>query len=363
MKLSGWQMICTIVTIEFVMAVWLRISPAIEISNQDAWLSIIIGGILAAAITFLVVRLSLLHPNQSLTVFSQKLLGKWLGRIIVLPYFTAWYILAGDVLRSFADFIHLILLNNTPVWIIMLLMTGLMTYMTYSTGITGIGRFCEIAGPITILVFIFSLILNVGNTEWHLMLPVYSDSGWRNIIKASYAPASFFGETFVLLVIVSFMQNPKKALSTSMLSVGITVFMVLTATIMVLLVFGPSVSAKLRFPYFMLVRSINIFNFVQNLDIFIVFIWVFGVFAKISFYLFITSYELANLSKTRNWRKMIWFSVPMIFIIALLIPNESTIVVLQELWRLIVIPVCAIGIPLLLWIVSMIKRRKPAAIS
>ncbi|WP_308639478.1 GerAB/ArcD/ProY family transporter [Paenibacillus silvisoli] len=357
MKLTRLQLFWIVATIEIVMAVWLRISPAIAAAKQDAWLSMLAGGLMGLAITFLVVHLSMMHPDESLAEYSQKLLGKWLGKLVILPYLTAWFILAGDVLRTFADFVHLILLDSTPVWIIMLMMLALMIYMTLNGGISGIARFCEIAGPITVGALIFSFLLNLSNIEWHQIKPVYADSGWQAIAAASYPPASFFGESFMLLVLVSYMQKPRKAMSASILGVGITVIFVLAATVMVLLVFGPDVSAKMRFPYFMLVRTIDIFNFIQNLDIFVLFIWVFGVFAKMSFYLFLTSSEMARSTRIPNWRKLVWFSAPLIFVIAALIPNENTIEFLQKLWRLIVIPLCAIGIPLLLWIVTLVRKE------
>ncbi|MDQ1914057.1 endospore germination permease [Paenibacillus sp. GD4] len=355
--MTGVQIFWIVVTIEVVMAVWLRIAPAITTSKQDAWLSMLVGGFMGIGVTFLAVRVSMLHPGQSLAIFSQKLLGKWLGRLIVLPYVAAWYLLAANVLRTFGDFVHLILLDKTPVWMIMLLMTILMTYITYYCGIQGIARFCEIVGPIIILTLVISFILNVRNVEWKQIFPIYFDSGWSQILQGSYAPASFFAESFMLLVIVSYMQNPKHALSRSMYSMGAVIFMVIAATFMVLLVFGPNVAAKLRFPFFMLVRSIDILNFIQNLDIFVIFIWVFGVYAKLSFYLCITSSELANCIHVKDWRKVIWVGAPMIFIISCFIPNESTIEFLHELWRILVIPLCGVGIPLLLWIITAVQKK------
>jgi spore germination protein KB len=357
LKISGSQLFWIVATIEVVMTIWLTITPAIEISKQDAWLSMLVGGVIGLAITYLVVHLSIIHPNQTLVEFSQALLGKWFGRMIVLPYFIAWYTLSAVVLRSFADFIHLIALDRTPVWIIMILMLGLMTYLTYSGGITGIGRFSQIAGPILFLTIFVSFILSLGNVRWHQLLPVYADSGWLNILKGSLSPASFFGESFMLLVIVSFMHNPQKAPSRSMLGVGITAFMVLTATIMVLLVFGPNFSANLRFPYFLLIRSIDILNFIQNVDLLVIFVWIFGVFVKLSLYLFITSYEIANWFNVKDWRRIIWFGAPAIYMMALFIPNEAILNLYPKLWEFGIIPVCGIGIPLLLWIISVVKKK------
>ncbi|SDN50896.1 spore germination protein KB [Paenibacillus sp. yr247] len=356
MKLSGSQLVWIIVT-EVCAIIGIRISPAIVISQQDTWLSILVGGVIGAALTFLVVHLSILHPNQTLTQFSQSLLGKWLGRMIVLPYLVAWYLFCAGLLREFPGFLQPVLIDRTPLWIMILLLLSLMISLTYSSGITGIGRCCEIIGPVIIFVLIVSFILNVGNADWHQLLPVFSDTGWVNILKGSLGPAFWFPGPFTLLVIIAFMQNPRKALSKSLLGVGLTVFMVFIATLMVLMVFGPNLSAHLRFSYFMYVRTIDILNFIQSVDVFFMFIWIFGVTAQLSLYLFVVSYEMANWFNVKDWRKMIWFSASAIFIIAMLIPNETAFTSYDKFWTSVIFPVCGIALPLILWIISVVKKK------
>ena len=346
-----------VATVEVVMEVWLRISPAIGVSKAGRLDIDADRGHYGDRLN-LSVRSSWHAPSgQTLVQYSQTLLGGWLGRVIVLPYFVAWYTLSIDVLRSFADFIHLIILDRTPVWLVISLMVALMAYITYTGGITGIGRFCEIAGPLTILTLIVTFILNVGNMKWNQITPVVYDSGWATLLKGSFEPASFFGETFMLLTIVSFMEKPQKALSRAMLGMGITILTVSSATFMVLTVLGPNLAASLRFPYFIIVRSINILNFVQNVDIFVIFIWVFGVFVKLSLYLFITSYEAAKWLNVKNWRKLIGFGAPLMAISAILVPNQTYIPIYQKIWELAIIPVCGIGIPLILWGISVAKKK------
>ncbi|WP_317979562.1 GerAB/ArcD/ProY family transporter [Paenibacillus glycanilyticus] len=357
MKITGWQLFWIVATAEVVMAVWLRISPAVKIAEQDAWLSMLLACLLGGAITVLVVKVGMLHPGQSLAQFSRELFGPWLGKIVTLPYFTAWFILSGDVLRSFADFLHLVLLDKTPVWVLMAMILVAAIYLTGTSGIKGIGRFCEIAGPLTILTLLVSFLLNATNAKWINLLPVVGDASLTEIVSASFAPTSFLAESFMVLVLLSFVSNPKHIVRKALASIWLTGGMLILSTLMVLMVFGPTVAQELRFPYFMLVRSINILNFIQNVDILVIFIWIFGVFAKMSLYLFITSYELAQSFRIKSWKRLFWFTAPLIYIIALAIPNEAAIMTLQRLWETIVIPVCAIGIPIGLWIMTSAKRK------
>jgi spore germination protein KB len=357
MVVSGSQLFWIIVTTEVIAMLGLRISPAILMAKQDAWISMLAGGGLGMLLTALTVNLSKLHPKQTVTQFSQALLGKWLGRVISIPYLLVWSLLTAGLLRSFSDFLHLILVDRTPLWMIMLLLTGLMVYMTYSAGITGIGRYCELMGPIIVITLFGSFVLNAGNIDLHHLLPVYSDSGWMNIAKGSLGPAFWYPGPFSLLVIPAFMPNLRKALSRSLLGCGVTVLMLTIATLMVLLIFGANLSSQTRFPYFMYVRTIDIFNFIQNVDIFIIFIWIFGVTAQLSLYLFMFSYEASQWVLVKDWRKIVWFAAPGVYIIAMMIPNETILSQYDKLWVNMVFPVCGILIPMLLWCITAFKNR------
>ena len=107
----------------------------------------------------------------------------------------------------------------------------------------------------------------------------------------------------------------------------------------------------------MYVKTIDILDFIQNVDIFIIFVWIFGVTAQLSLYLFVANYETAQWFHVKNWRRIIWYSTPVIFIMAILIPNETSLAIYDKFWVSVIFPVCGIGIPLLLWIVSVVKKK------
>lgn len=61
---------------------------------------------------------------------------------------------------------------------------------------------------------------------------------------------------------------------------------VITA-VWVIATFGTNIGSTLIFPYFSMVRFINYLGFIQNMDVWIMFIWIFNVFVKLAIYLFI----------------------------------------------------------------------------
>ncbi|MGO4546688.1 endospore germination permease [Paenibacillus sp. 2TAB23] len=356
MKLKGSQLFWIVATSNIIMALGVVATPTVSLVKQDAWISLLASGAVGVAVTFLLARLAILHPDQTLVQVSQKLLGKWLGRLIVLPYFFVYIGISAVVVRAQVDFIQSILLSQTPVWVIMGILLCLTAYLTYG-GITNIGRFSEIAGAMLYLLIFISIIFNLGNIRLDRLLPVYVDHGGLTILKsmAPHAPL-LGGEAIILLVLTSFMTNPKQVPSRSAGAAGVSSIMVLLTVMMLIVVLGPELTIKINTPFFVLIRAIDIMDFIQNLDVLFIFISIFGIVVKLSTYSFIASYEMAQWLNIENWKRMVWIVVPIILIIALFIHGPTFMTVFLKIWSLFVVPVCVIGIPLLLWAVFIFKR-------
>ncbi|WP_217582086.1 GerAB/ArcD/ProY family transporter, partial [Lysinibacillus sp. GbtcB16] len=134
MKISGHQLFWLIFTMEFGMTALFTVSNPVFLAKQDAWLSMIFASLVSLCTTFVAVKLSLLYPEQTFIQFSQSILGKWLGIIILIPYFFMWISVTGIILREYADFVFLALFSSTPLWVIILIMLGAVLYVTCSGG-------------------------------------------------------------------------------------------------------------------------------------------------------------------------------------------------------------------------------------
>ena len=143
----------------------------------------IVATLICLFTTFVAVRLSLLYPEQTFIQYTQSILGKWLGKIILVPYFLMWVFVTGIILREYADFVNAALFISTPLWIVILIMLGAIVYVTYSGGLRSISRCSEIIGPISVLSGIVVILLSVKDWNWLRILPVYSNSGLLPIVK------------------------------------------------------------------------------------------------------------------------------------------------------------------------------------
>lgn len=360
MKISSLQILWILATFELGMSILLTASPSIMEAKQDAWISFLLAGAAVIFLTIVSSKLSLLYPNQTFIEFSQVILGKWLGKIIVIPYFIQWYSVIAIILRQASDFIEMIMFKKTPLLLILLFVLIPVVYVTYHGGIQGIARCSEIVGPFIFFAFGLVLLLGIVNIDASRVLPIYADSGWENILKGTLAPLAFLGESVILMMLTCFITDQKKAPSRAIMGVSMASFFLSLSVLASLMTFGPHLSAKMWYPFFEMIRYISIMEFIQNLEILIVVVWFLSVCIKLSVYLFITSYGTAQWLHIKNWKNVIWFVALTGIILAMSYKNivVSSIDYPKNFWLPYVFPINFVGIPLLLYIVGTVKKYK-----
>lgn len=358
MKISGPQIFWIMFVMETGMTLLLTMQPAIQEAKQDAWISSIIVGLAAIIMTIVAVRLSMLYPKQTLVQFSQTILGKWFGKMIVLPYFIVWVTVTGMILRQSSDFVLISLFHKTPLWILCLILILLVVYLTHQ-GIEGIARCAEMFGPICVITIVTLYSLDIPNTEWHHLLPIYAHSGWLQILKGSLAPMGFLGESVMISMLYSFMNEMGKRPSWVYWGVTAASFFLVIDAFVVIMTFGPNLASRMWYPAYEVVRFISMMEFIQNIDALVVIVWILSIFLKLALYLFISSYGAAQWLNLKDWKKPIWVIATVAFVFSMLPQNivVSTIEYPKKIWTPFVVPITFVGIPLFLLVVGVVRKR------
>ncbi|WNS44068.1 endospore germination permease [Paenibacillus sp. MMS20-IR301] len=361
LKISGMQIFWLIFSMNLGMTLVMTLTSSLQAARQDAWISIIIAGCIALLIAVLVTQVARLAPGQSLIEYSPLILGKWLGKLVIMIYLVQWYTIIPIVLRQFTDLVNIMLLPETPKELIILLMVLLLTYATYVGGIEGIGRCSEFLGPIIMITVLLVLLANSNHIHWKNILPVYVDSGAKHIVQGSFAPASYLGHSVEYLMFASFLKQPRKGAPYAIWAVLFANLLVLLTTIMIIAILGVNLSPNMWYPFFEMTQKISLFGFIDNFDAIPVVIWMSSVFIKLAVYFFVVSYGTAQFLKIGNWKLLIWFIAPVMFAFALIPQNvtEATTNYLLRYWVPVALPVNMLGLPLLLLIVGKWRKLKP----
>ncbi|MDF2962722.1 MAG: spore germination protein [Paenibacillus sp.] len=359
MKLTRWQFFCMMTALEVCMTIWLTVAPALKAAKQDSWISMLVGGFIGACVGLLMARISRLFPDQTLIQFTEIIFGKWLGKFISLLYFATWYSVTAVIMRDTADFLQVVLFRQTPIYMIVIVLLLLMLYINYRGSLSALGRFSEIACPLLLVVIAFTFIFNLNNIQPKLIRPIYTDTGIKTIFKGSLHYASFLGETYFIFMLMPFLVSKKQVSKDLLLVVLTTTITVTLAVLLVIMLFGPYYPSNFLYPYFFAVRFISLLEFIENMDIWVILVWLFAVFLKLSLYMFICSYGTAQWLGIGNWKKIIWWFAGIMFFSSVLPPNVTIVTreYAEKIWAPIVFPIMIIGLPILMLIVGSIRKK------
>lgn len=357
-QLSANQIFWIMTTMAVGVALLLTIGHSIGIANKNTWISAVICGFICAYAVFAASKLSQLYPNQSFIEYSQVILGKWLGRFVVLIYFVQWYSVTGVIMRELTNRMNLIM-PHTPSWVII---AGILAVVVYavSQGIEVIGRCAEFIGPVIIFIVLLTLLLSLNNWRTEYILPVFKDLPLIPILKGALPPAAIIGQNVILIMLFKFTPNPASAIKAAVAGTAIASLLVTMTIVVVITTFGPFMPAKMWYPYFELVRVISVLDFIQNVDVIFVVVWLASVFIRISVIFFAASYGMGQFLNLKNWKNVLWVNVPIIFIIAHLPRNiiESDYFYPKYFTEMFTLPILILGIPTLLWLIGTIRTKK-----
>ncbi|QGQ97609.1 hypothetical protein EHS13_23320 [Paenibacillus psychroresistens] len=363
MKISGYQMFWLVSISSMIMISYLPIKLAAEESLQDCWISILLGGMIMMAITWIMLRVCMQNKDKTIVNFLKDLLGTVFGKIIVIFYFLAWFLQMATTAKGLADFQNLVLLHNTPMIIILLCMLFLVTYVVYRGGITAISRCAEVIGPFFVFILYAQLFLTPQDMDMKRILPIYADSGWFHILKGTLNSFNYMVDPSIIFMLFFFAEN-KRTISRAILwGTAVAMFWGVLTTLVLLSVTGPSITAQLVAPVYSLTKFVSILNFVQNIDALFIPFWLLGAFIKLSVCLFILSYGLSEWVGFKKWK--LTACLITLVLLAYVIYSTHNIRISYTLKDLLLTgffyPIIYIVIPLILWMIGSIRQRRKAS--
>ncbi|KRE70720.1 GerAB/ArcD/ProY family transporter [Paenibacillus sp. Soil750] len=365
MKISGYQMFWLVSISSIIVVSYLPIQLAAEQSRQDCWISILLGGLIMMAITWMMLRICLQNKDKTLVNFMKDLFGTWLGKLIITGYFLLWFMQMSTILRGMAEFVNLVLVHNTPMIVIVLFMIFLLIYAIYKGGITTISRCAEVIGPFFVLMLFVQLFLNPQDMEVNRILPIYADSGWTLILEGTFRSYNYMMDPSIILMLFFFAENKRTAARAILWGTAVAMIWGVLTTLILLFVTGPNVAAKLIAPVYSLTKFVSILNFIQNIDAFFIPLWLLGAFIKLAVCLFILSYGISEWTGIKNW-KFISYIMAFILLLYVIFSTHSLLLsfTLKNMFLIsFFYPAVYIIIPLILWAIGGIRLRRKASSS
>jgi len=269
------------------------------IAGRSAWLSaafaVIPAAVILAAAHFLFRR----HPAGYREVLTD-VLGAALGRTVIGLYALWFLFYAGFLLRSGAvRFLSTVYPGAaaTP----FILVAAALGTLAASGSLRAIARSAMLFRPLLAAVLIAAPLLSLRDLDFSLLVPVTSADLLPNGI-AALETVNALSSAACLAFLGDRLEKPLRPRDYAPWA-GLLLVLLGAVTAACIGVFGAGLTAKLRYPFFMLVRDISVLGSLERAEPVVIALWVFSDFVALSVLLRIAAENLRcslGLSKPRR---------------------------------------------------------------
>ncbi|MTI81675.1 MAG: hypothetical protein FH758_12510 [Firmicutes bacterium] len=296
-KISNLQLFFLLVNTVSATAVVFLQGIVAETAGRDSWLTPVIATIPGIYIIFIIFALSNKYPNDTIYQYSEKIVGRLLGKFIALSFVLFFLYLCSAVLTQFSVLWKDHYFPDTPAWVIDMVMVIITAYAVYK-GVESIGRALEVMFPIMLTFFSVGVILVFEHANFEYIRPLL-ENGIKPVLLGSLPPSAWRCEVIILAVLYPFTNINKHTKSVSFIAI-ICIGIVLTVNSIILTsVFGAG-TTNLIYPTTELFRRPDI-----NVDSLFLTLWSAAVYFKLSILYFIVVLGIKQLFNLRDLKTVI----------------------------------------------------------
>lgn len=295
---------------------------AVHAGESGAPMVTLLAELFSFAGLYLLTRLGMRFPAQSIVQFSEMIIGKWLARMasaVIIVYFA---LLTSLTAREFGEVVVTSVLKSTPVEVTVIVML-LLAAITTRNDITTFARIHLFYFPFLLVPGLLIVVLSLKNADVINLLPIWGNNpSGAAMLTGVFTIASLFQGAFVLSAIIPAMRRPERAMRATvwaMVIAGGLYLLIVTATVSV---FGTEEIKQLLWPTLELAKATSLpANILERLDAAFLAVWVTAVFTTLLSSYFLTTYSIRQLFRLGDHKLFAFFLLPFVFIVAMLPQN------------------------------------------
>lgn len=340
--------------------VGLTYMPSVNLGpkNQDIWIMLVLSIPYILILGLPLIYLSNKFNNLNWLEIGEKIMGKFLGKIIGIFYGLALIFISFLSIGTSIEILDTTLFLLTPTWF----NTAIMVVTIWSIahkGLKNIARVGEVVVPIVIFMMFFLIILGIKSFDYTELLPILGDSSFGDINKGAMEVALRFVDILILAMITPNLRDKKDLNKIYIRSIIYSIFIGAILVVATQMTLGVELTKHKNFPFLSFTRTITVAR-IQGFDAFYMFSWIMGNILRGATYLYINAVALGTLFNKRSQV----FNIPLaitIFVLVVWVKDRRSILAVPEPTSTIVLTLSAIGIlliPTIMLVVYFFRRKK-----
>lgn len=304
-NLKSLELLSLIIMIIISSYVGIGIHTLTKTSSNDSYISIILTIITGIPIIFSFLVIFNYEKDLPLNLKLEKLLGKHLKKLLIIILILTSFINGTIYMYNLMSFIEAHYLTNTPLIIIGISFILIITYAN-TKGLTTILRSSFILMIINLLLFSIPFIHLLPNANYNNLKPILANGINGPILGAIKLTLLTISNIFIFTIIPkNKFKDQNKINKYVIYAYIISLAMMFLITIMTIITLGVDLTLFYQYPEYIVLKKINLFNFLNRIENIISIQWINGIFISLCMIV----YFISNLIKTNNDSKLLTYIV------------------------------------------------------
>lgn len=226
-------------------------------TGKDSWISMLLGFFLGYIFIFLLEK-----AKKRTYQYPLKHPFLWSISSVVIHGF-----LYTQILFIFQTFASSFYLPNSPIWFLSLPIP----FLVFKIGRSGykcVGKLAELLFVFALFLLVVVFIGVIPSVHINSFLPVYTTDFW-SILKGAFLVAMFISTPYYLFLFVPLENVGFKK------NYMISCLLLFTLGVLILSVLGPNLIKAYRYPEYVLLKEIKLFNFIEKIENIISLLWLY----------------------------------------------------------------------------------------
>lgn len=326
------------------------------LGDAAGWIIVLLSGLLSLSGFFFLNALIKKFPSQNIIEVSYRVTGPIFGAFFGFLIFFFFLANSSLIIRKFAETFILAILPRTPISIIIFFFLGLLVYGTLQ-GIETISRTAWFYGPYLLIALATILFFSLFQAHPLFLTPILG-TGPLSLIKNSLPYMSMFSEILLLTLISPQIRKKKKLFGIGFFGILVALSVNLVVTMVTIMVFNYTSAARLIFPVFQLTRLIFFGEFIQRVESVFVFLWFFTAGIQLCGLFYGSVISFAGVFKIQNYRPLVFPMAIIVFTLSLIPSSMTEVIKINDFFLNNFYTSIAFGIPFLLWLLTVIFKKR-----
>ena len=328
----------------------------VELVGSGAIVNLLYIGLIDFVLLLIIIRLFKNFETADILDVSEFLGGKPLKNIIGFLCIGLFFLVGFITLIDFSNVLHTIYFSNFPmVYILFFFIIGVL--IANLVGLKGITRTICFIVPFAIVSVIISFFTSFENLDIKDLTPIIGKSYENTFVSG-------LSNCFAMYILVLYyflkplLKNVEELKKVSIISYFSSFILLMLTIIPLLTLFNTSSNSEPINSLFLLSRQIELGSFLQRVDALFIFLWIFAIFAYLSFIIFMINRIIKKIIPVSNEKMLSYSTCGLLFGISLIPVNISNIHFIEDtLYRYLIIGF-TFGLGLIILILASLKKRK-----